>query len=649
MPDRPDSGSGDSSAVFQTSGATLDTTFDDPAIERRFAGSRGRPLTQGGTSARAYADGVLTTVTREVLPPDSQQAAHAVRLPYRSSDVIRRIGPYDLLAELGRGGMGVVYRAFSLRLCRPCALKVMSAGAHASAIQIVRFQNEAMLAARLNHPCIVSVFDAGEEHGLYYFVMELIDGAPLTELIADGGEEAVHSGLCALALAARALHHAHEKGVVHRDIKPDNILISTDGHPHITDFGIAKSVDAEVGMTARGAMIGTPLYMSPEQANGEIGAIGPRSDVYSLGATLYHLCTGQPPFLADNALALLAQIIEDEPRSPREVARRQRGRDLPLDLETICLKAMEKNAAHRYPSALALAEDIEAHLADRPISARPISPTERMQKLIRRNRPVFVGALVVLATLLVVGGSFGAVMISTIERTSASLRAQDEKAAIDQAETLERSIRANMLQGRADVVRELVHGLRKDPMLSYVDVIRTDRTYAYTDLATRRAVERRLGDAEIIERIRAKHPDLMAKIAEVRETAFANIDGNRQISRGLYDHDRAEWNRIVEEVKTVVHSERAAGEPVLTVLKPIENSEQCQACHGEQDAGEYGPNRVRAVLVVKRSQKQVEERIAENRQLMLMVALGTAALILALIWLFGRLFGLRLRRRRFAR
>ncbi len=603
--------------------------------------------TTARTNARAYADGVLTTVSRESLSPDSAQAARAVQLPYKSSDVIRRIGPYDVLAELGRGGMGVVYKAYSLRLCRLCALKVMIAGDHASEVEIVRFQNEAMLAARMQHPHIVSVFDAGEDEGLFYFVMEFVDGRPLTDYIDDGSEEAMRVGLRAIAESARALHYAHEKGVIHRDIKPDNILIDAQGHPHITDFGIAKNIEVEVGMTAKGALMGTPAYMSPEQANGELAAIGPHSDVYSLGATLYHLCAGQQPFVAPNPYVLLTRILEDEPPSPREIARKVRGRDLPLDLETICLKTVEKDASRRYGSALELAEDLEAYLQDRPIAARPVSAAERLQKLIRRNRAVFVGAAVVFTTLLVVGASFGAVVVSTIQKTSASLRAQDEKAAIDQAETLERSIRVNMLQGRADVVRELVNKLREDPLLSSIEVVRTDRTYAYTDLATRKAVARRLEDEAVLAKIREDYPDLMAKIEEVKTKAFANIDANRRLSPGLFEYDRAAWNQLVEDVETVVEAERIDGEPILTVLKPIENSPKCQACHGEEDEDGYGSNKVRAVLVVKRSQKAVEAQIEANKRSTLYLGLGTAGAILLLVWLFARLFGIRLRRRRF--
>jgi serine/threonine protein kinase len=603
---------------------------------------------RAATNTRAYADGVVTTVTRQSVSRDSAEAAKAFQLPYKSSDIVGRLGSYDLLSELGRGAMGVVYRAFSLQLCRPCAVKVMIPGERMSAHDIQRFQNEAMLAARLQHPHIVSVFDAGEDQGWFYIVMELVDGKPLTAMIEDGSPEAMMRGIRTIAEAARALHYAHGKGIVHRDIKPDNILVDADGHPHVTDFGIAKNIDADARMTMRGALVGTPIYMSPEQANGEVAAIGPRSDVYSLGVTLYEMCTGEAPFESDNVYDIIARILNDEPPSPRDVARRRRNRDLSLDLETICLKAIEKDAGRRYQTAQALAEDIEAYLEDRPISARPISTAERFQKLVRRNRGMFAITAVVFATLLVVGGAFAAVMIATIEQTSSSLRIQDEKAARVQAGTLERAIRTNMLQGRADIVRELVNKLREDPEISFLEVVRTDRSMAYTDLATLRKVERRVQDQAIRNKILAEFPQLARSLEDLEDTAFGNIESNRKGATKLFDYDRAAWNRIVESLDTVVESSVVNGEPMLTVLKPIENSKQCQACHGGEGEGGYGPNKVRAVLVVKRSQKEVEERIEENKRITMMVGGGTVGVILVLVWLFARIFGVRLRRRQFA-
>ena len=635
---------------------TADTMYNNDlgtaatASERDFGGVTPMPVLRApraATNARAYADGVITTVSRQSVAAGSAEASQAFQLPYKSSEVIGRLGSYDLLVELGRGAMGIVYRAFSLQLCRLCAVKVMIPSERMTAVDIQRFQNEAMLAARLQHPHIVAVFDAGEDQGYYYIVMELVDGVPLTRLIDDGSEDAMMRGIRAIAAAARALHYAHGKGIVHRDIKPDNILIDGEGNPHVTDFGIAKNVEADARMTMKGMLMGTPIYMSPEQANGEVSAIGPRSDIYSLGVTLYEMCSGEAPFESDNVYEIIARILSDEPPSPRDVSRRKRDRDLPLDLAIICLKAIEKDAGQRYQTGQALAEDIEAYLEDRPISARPVSAAERLQKLVRRNRGMFVIAAVVFATLLVVGGSFAGVMIATIQQTSASLRIQDEQAARDQANVLERSIRTNMLQGRADVVRELVNTLREEDPNTHLDVVRTDRSLAYTDLATKNKVERRLLDPVIWKQLQGKYPELERSFDEVRETAFGNIE-DRKLDPKFFDYDREVWNRIVENVETLVRTERDGDEPLLVVFKPIENSPKCQACHGEEDDAGYGPNKVRAVLVVKRSQKEVERRIEENKRTTMMVGGGTASVILMLVWGFARIFGVRLRRRRFA-
>ncbi|GAB4570041.1 MAG: hypothetical protein Tsb0020_24530 [Haliangiales bacterium] len=627
-----------------------DQAAGDAAGAALQAGAEQPGPTWSSTSAspmRAYADGILTTVSGQNVDPGDPDIDAAVKLPYSSEDVIGRLDSYDLLSELGRGAMGVVYRGFSLQLCRPCAIKVMLPDDNMSAVDILRFQNEAMLAARLSHAGIVSVFDAGEVEGWFYIVMELVEGGPLTAVIEDPSDEAFERGLRAISKTARALHYAHGQGIVHRDIKPDNILVDPDGNPHITDFGIAKSINADRRMTIKGMLMGTPLYMSPEQANGETAAIGPASDIYSLGVTLYELCTGTAPFVADNIYEILAQVLKAEPPSPRVQARRFRDRDLALDLETICLKAIEKSATQRYPSAAALADDIDAYLEDKPISARPIGRTERLQKLIRRNRGAFVTMAVVFATLLVVSMGFGAVMVSTIQVTSDSLRSQDEKAARDQAETVERSIRVNMLQGRADVVRRLINALRNDPKISYLDVVRTDRTYAYTDLATRNRVARRISDDDIKQRYEDKFPDLATSFADLEDTALPNIEKGRTLSKGLYDYDRAAWNDMLKSLDVVVTNRRVDGEPILTVLKPIENSARCQACHGEEDEAGYGPNNVRAVLVVERSQKAVEDQIAANQRTTILVGSSTIGVILALIWLFARLFGVRLRRRHF--
>jgi len=603
-----------------------------------------------GSAVRAYADGVFTTVTRDTVSKELLAKAQAVTLPYSSQDVIRRIGSYDILAELGRGGMGVVYKAYSLRLCRPCALKLMIAGEYASEVQLVRFQNEAMLAARLRHPNIVQVFDAGEvddKGGEFYFVMEFVEGRPLDDLAGDASYS-TRDLARVIAKTARALEYAHGHGIVHRDIKPDNILVSADGEPHITDFGIAANVKTEKRITNEGALMGTPAYMSPEQINGEIARIGPASDQYSLGASLFHMVTGREPFTAETTIDLLIKAMGEDAPMASAVAKAHSKRDVELDLDTIIAKTLEKKTGDRYGSLGALADDLEAYLEDRPIAARPVSGAERLRKLIRRNRAAFVVSAVVFTTLLVVGAAFGAVTVFNIERTSETIREQDRQAGLEQAATLERAIRVNMLQGRADVVRELVTTLRDDPKAKSIDVVRVDRSFAYTDKSTAKDVVRRLSRPGYLDKILKLFPEFDAKIKEAKRLALPYIDKNAKLPGDVFAYDTGKWNAMVEKAEPQTLQETIDGEPVLTVFKPIKNSEKCQVCHGAEDEAGYSNNHVRAVLVVRRSQKTVEDRIEENKSTTRTVGIGTAGAILALVFLFARIFGLRFRRRRYA-
>lgn len=612
---------------------------------------RGSPPPQAKTANnggyRAYRDGVVTTMHRETVVLEALDDVETVDLPYASTEVIDRIGEYDVVAELGRGGMGVVYKAYSLRLCRWCAIKLMIAGKHASHVQLVRFQNEAMLAARLSHPGIVPIYDAGESDGRFYFVMGFVEGRPLDAFIAD--PEVDTSTIVELvAKCARALAYAHERGIVHRDLKPENVLVDAEGEPHITDFGIAANVQTEKRLTHDGAVMGTPAYMSPEQINGEIANIGPRSDVYSLGASLFHLLTGREPHPGRTVNEILNAVLEREVQRPSRVAKGHSGREIDPDLDTIVIKAMEKRAGDRYAGMAELAADLEAWLADKPVSARPISGGERLRKLIRRNRAAFAVSALVFTTLVVLTMAFGAVTVVNIQRTSETIRDQSRQAALEQANTLERAIRVNMLQGRADVVRELMTRLRSDPLSRGVEVVRTDGSLAYTDISTRKQVERRLQDAQVMAWIEQTHPDMLDKVAEVKRIAFDNIDEHKLPPGDSFDYDRGAWADIVASRETQAVRESIDGEPVLTVFKPIENSEECQVCHGQPGEAGYDGNEVRAVLVVRRSQAAVEQRIEQNRRITLGVGAATSIVILGTLWLFASLFGVRLRRRRFA-
>jgi serine/threonine-protein kinase len=288
-------------------------------------------------------------------------------------------GDFDLINELGRGGMGVVYQARQKSLDRPVAVKMILASHLASPEQVERFRTEAKAAARACHPNIVGIHEIGELHGQHYFVMDYIEGQNLAELLQGGPMELEAAASC-VAKIARAVHHLHQHGIVHRDLKPSNVLMDRNGEPHLTDFGLAKTLLGDSHMTHAGAIVGTPSYMSPEQAAGRVTDVGPASDVYSLGALLYDLITGQPPFRESTPLDTLVQVLEGEPRLPSELNRR-----IPSDLEMICLRCLEKLPEQRYRSAEDLASDLERFLRGDSVEARPPNLYMRVRRWSRRE------------------------------------------------------------------------------------------------------------------------------------------------------------------------------------------------------------------------------------------------------------------------
>jgi serine/threonine-protein kinase len=284
---------------------------------------------------------------------------------------------YEILGELGRGGMGVVYKARQVGLNRLVALKVVLAGGHAGAEELARFRHEAEAVARLRHPNIVTVHEVGEQDGLPYFSLEYCDGGSLAQqarpLPGPRAAELVQA-------LARAVHCAHEKGVVHRDLKPGNVLLTADGTPKVSDFGLAKDVGG-AGPTRTGDVLGTPGYMAPEQAAGNPKAVGPAADVYALGAVLYDLLTGRPPFQADTALQTVLQVLECEPAPPRLY-----NRAVDPSLEAVCLKCLEKAPADRYASAAELADDLAAYLRGEPVRADGSASRRLFRLLLRETR-----------------------------------------------------------------------------------------------------------------------------------------------------------------------------------------------------------------------------------------------------------------------
>jgi tRNA A-37 threonylcarbamoyl transferase component Bud32 len=297
----------------------------------------------------------------------------------RAGSSVRYFGDYEIQAELGRGGMGVVYKARQVSLNRPVALKLIRSGLLADDSEQRRFRNEAMAVALLDHPGILPVYEVGTHNGQQYFSMKLVDGGNLADRLSRFRAD-FRSAVTLLIATADAVQHAHERGILHRDLKPANILVDAQGNPHVTDFGLAKLLGDHVELTASGAIMGTPAYMSPEQADGRRGATTLATDVYGLGAVLYALLTGNAPFGGDSAIETLDAVRTRAPESPRT-----RNAGVPRDLELICLKCLEKDPADRYPTAGALADDLRRFAAGQPVSVRAVRPVERMAKWARRN------------------------------------------------------------------------------------------------------------------------------------------------------------------------------------------------------------------------------------------------------------------------
>lgn len=315
----------------------------------------------------------------------------------------QRFGNYELIEELARGAMGVVYKAQQMKPRRLVAIKMILSGQLASEEEIRRFHVEAEAAGNLKHPNIVTIFESGEIDGQHYFSMDYIEGQSLADLVREKPLD-MNRAARYLKTIAEAIHYAHSQNLLHRDLKPSNVLIDLADQPHVTDFGIAKRVEEDSEKTDPGSVLGTPSYMPPEQAQGDHKRIGPCSDVYSLGAILYQLLTGRPPFLAKTVLDTLMQVVHNDPPPPRLL-----NPDVDRDLETICLKCLEKDPAQRYASAQELADELGRFLRNEPIVARPISTTARVLKWCRRNPATafFLVTTMMLIAATAVGASIG--------------------------------------------------------------------------------------------------------------------------------------------------------------------------------------------------------------------------------------------------
>ncbi len=532
------------------------------------------------------------------------------------------VAGYEILGELGRGAMGVVYKARQVGLKRLVALKMILSGGHASRTEVLRFKTEAEAVARLQHPNIVQVFEIGEHRGLPFFSLEFVDGGCLSDRLVDQALP-VRAAADMVRKLSLAMACAHEAGIVHRDLKPANVLMTKEGEPKITDFGLAKKLEEDSGATRAGSIMGTPSYMAPEQAEGRPDLVGPHSDVYALGAILYDLLTGRPPFRGTTVLETLTQVRLIDPVPPARLLPQ-----LPRDLETICLKCLNKEAHRRYPSARALAEDLRRFLAGEPIQARPVSTPERLWKWSKRN-PAKAGLAAVSALSVVMMG-VGALAYAGVEskrraeaehsqeleaelRKRAEGRAKDARDAVDQMltriaeEKLENQphmehVRRDLLEKAAAFYQRFLQEEESTPQLrheaalavsKYGDILRQLGRVADAEASLRRALA-------MIEAVVEEQPG-EAKYREDLAAVSINLANLLREGRRLADAEQA-YARAVELNQKLVQEAPA----------DVGRRRELSRAHYNRALLEEAQQKPAAAALSLRSAREVQEKLAEE-------------------------------------
>jgi serine/threonine protein kinase len=394
--------------------------------------------------------------------------------PGHPAEVLMDFGDYELLEEIGRGGQGVVYRARQKSLNRTVALKVIGLGQWATQAHLKRFRREAEAAANLDHPCIVPIYEVGEREGSCYFSMKFIDGGQLDE-VARRTPISIRNAAELIAKLARTVHFAHEHGILHRDIKPGNILLDAKGEPHLTDFGLARLLEMKSTVTHTMEVLGTPSYMAPEQARGHSEQLTSATDVYGLGAVFYQLLTGHPPFAGGTTYETVRLVLETEPRQPR-----LSNPKIDRELSTICLKCLEKDPKRRYSSALALAEDLERWLRHEPIRARHSSVFTRGKKWVRRNPTTAAFITVVVIAFAGVLWESSRVQQDRVLVRRANL-SQKERVRLEAEQKKNPAAYEAYLRGRAFTFAagtQLVESDRDGAIRSYQEAVKLDPSFA---------------------------------------------------------------------------------------------------------------------------------------------------------------------------